>query len=56
LLIQVEKDQVENLVIQILYFPQFVGCYEQIYNVKSYVDLNIIEKMVGHKFGEFTFT
>jgi len=33
--------------------PQFVSCYAQIYNRKGYIGLKIIEKMVGHKFGEF---
>jgi ribosomal protein S19 len=37
-------------------FPQFVGCYTQIYNKKGYVALNITKKMFGHKFGEFVST
>lgn len=36
--------------------PQFVGCFVQVYNGRSFVGLKITEQMVGHKFGEFAST
>ncbi len=34
--------------------PQFVGVSFGVYNGKKYVPVNIVEEMVGHKFGEFS--
>lgn len=34
--------------------PRFVGKTINIHNGKSYVKLNVIETMIGHKLGEFS--
>jgi small subunit ribosomal protein S19 len=36
--------------------PFYLGQTFKIYNGKSFVELQITEGMVGHKFGEFVFT
>jgi len=36
--------------------PQFIGATFKTHNGKEYVELSIIDSMVGHKFGEFIFT
>ncbi|KAI2611469.1 ribosomal protein S19/S15 [Hypoxylon fragiforme] len=36
--------------------PSFVGLRFQVYNGKSYIDVDITEDMVGHKLGEFATT
>jgi small subunit ribosomal protein S19 len=36
--------------------PQFFDLTFKVYNGKSYVEITIVEDMVGHKFGEFIFT
>ena len=36
--------------------PKFIGLTFTIHNGKTYIDLNVTENMVGHKFGEFSFT
>jgi len=36
--------------------PKFVGFCFDIYNGKTYVNIKVNEKMIGHKFGEFCFT
>ena len=36
--------------------PQFVGNSVKIYNGRTFTSLNIIDEMIGHKFGEFSLT
>ena len=36
--------------------PKFVGFNFNIYNGKNYINLNIKENMISHKFGEFALT
>jgi small subunit ribosomal protein S19 len=36
--------------------PIFVGSSVKIHNGKSYTEINVSEDMVGHKFGEFSYT
>lgn len=36
--------------------PQFVGKVFDIHNGNKFVKITISEEMVGHKFGEFSFT
>jgi len=36
--------------------PQMIGMRIQIYNGKTFVPVEIIEEMLGHKFGEFALT
>lgn len=36
--------------------PSFIGLTFNIYNGKVYSELTVNEHMVGHKFGEFSFT
>ena len=36
--------------------PKFVGLTFQIHNGKQYTNLVITKEMIGHKFGEFSFT
>lgn len=36
--------------------PKFIGVTFTIYNGKKYTNLTITKDMVGHKFGEFSFT
>lgn len=35
---------------------QFVGKKFKVYNGKKFIKLNISSEMIGHKFGEFSFT
>lgn len=36
--------------------PSFLGLTFNIYNGKSYNEITVNEDMIGHKFGEFSFT
>lgn len=36
--------------------PSFIGLVFSVYNGKSYSEVVINENMIGHKFGEFSFT
>jgi len=36
--------------------PLFIGYSVKIYNGLNYVSVDITENMIGHKFGEFSFT
>jgi small subunit ribosomal protein S19 len=36
--------------------PKFLGLTFKIHNGKNFVELNVTETMIGHKFGEFIFT
>ena len=36
--------------------PKFLGSTFKVYNGKKYIDLIVTENMIGHKFGEFSFT
>jgi small subunit ribosomal protein S19 len=36
--------------------PAFVGLSFNVYNGKSYSEITVSENMIGHKFGEFSFT
>jgi small subunit ribosomal protein S19 len=36
--------------------PAFLGLTFNIYNGKIYVELTVTDEMIGHKFGEFSFT
>lgn len=36
--------------------PKFVGFTFQIYNGKTFIDIKIINEMIGHKLGEFVAT
>jgi len=36
--------------------PKFLGFTFNVYTGKSYTEIAVNESMVGHKFGEFTFT
>lgn len=33
--------------------PKFAGLDFQIYNGRKYIDISVIDSMIGHKFGEF---
>jgi ribosomal protein S19 len=39
-----------------LIVPSFVGLMFHVHNGKSYTELTVNENMIGHKFGEFSFT
>jgi small subunit ribosomal protein S19 len=34
--------------------PNFIGMTFNIYNGKKFINLTVTEKMIGHKFGEFS--
>jgi small subunit ribosomal protein S19 len=36
--------------------PIFIGSSTKIHNGRSYMEINITEDMIGHKFGEFSYT
>lgn len=36
--------------------PAFLGLNFKIHNGKNYVELTVTDDMIGHKFGEFSFT
>jgi small subunit ribosomal protein S19 len=36
--------------------PSFVGFVFSVHNGKVYSEINVNENMIGHKFGEFSFT
>lgn len=36
--------------------PSCVGLTYDVYNGKTYIEVTVTESMVGHKFGEFSFT
>lgn len=36
--------------------PKFFGLTFNVHNGKGYTEVNITEEMIGHKFGEFSFT
>jgi small subunit ribosomal protein S19 len=37
-------------------FPTFIGRIFSVYNGKNFVNIQISEKMIGYKFGEFVLT
>jgi ribosomal protein S19 len=39
-----------------LIVPSFVGLTYSVHNGKNYFEVNVNENMIGHKFGEFSFT
>jgi ribosomal protein S19 len=39
-----------------LIVPSFVGLAYSVHNGKNYFEVNVNENMIGHKFGEFSFT
>lgn len=39
-----------------LIVPSFVGLTYSVHNGKNYFEVNVNESMIGHKFGEFSFT
>ena len=39
-----------------LIVPSFVGLTYSVHNGKNYFEINVNENMIGHKFGEFSFT
>ena len=49
-----KKDIIMSRSIEIV--PKFVGFTFNIYNGKNYISLIVKENMIGHKFGEFSFT
>lgn len=36
--------------------PNFVGLNFNVYNGKTFLNVSVTDKMIGHKFGEFSFT
>jgi small subunit ribosomal protein S19 len=36
--------------------PLFLGSTFKVYNGKSYTEVTVTDSMIGHKFGEFSFT
>jgi ribosomal protein S19 len=36
--------------------PEYVGYFVNLYNGRTFININIIEKMIGFKFGEFIST
>ena len=36
--------------------PKFLGLNFNVHNGKSFTEINVTEEMIGHKFGEFSFT
>jgi small subunit ribosomal protein S19 len=36
--------------------PEFVGQTFKVHNGKTFLELNVVDDMIGHKFGEFSFT
>ena len=36
--------------------PAFLGLTFNVYNGKSYVEIIVIDEMIGYKFGEFSYT
>jgi ribosomal protein S19 len=39
-----------------LIVPSFVGLTYSVHNGKNYFEISVNENMIGHKFGEFSFT
>jgi ribosomal protein S19 len=39
-----------------LIVPSFVGFTYNVHNGKNYFEITVYENMIGHKFGEFSFT
>lgn len=36
--------------------PAFLGLTFNVYNGKNYVEITVTDEMIGHKFGEFSYT
>ena len=36
--------------------PKFLGLSFKVHNGKEYIEFNVTDSMIGHKFGEFAFT
>lgn len=36
--------------------PNYLGLTFDVYNGKTYSEVTVVEDMIGHKFGEFSFT
>jgi ribosomal protein S19 len=36
--------------------PAFLGLTFNVYNGKNYVEIVVTDEMIGHKFGEFSYT
>jgi ribosomal protein S19 len=36
--------------------PMFLGLTFDVYNGKNYVEVTVTDEMIGHKFGEFSYT
>lgn len=50
------KNDIRTLSRSSIILPKFVGLTLQVHNGKTFVDIKIIDEMVGHKLGEFAAT
>ena len=57
-LINAEKKQYQTFPISRKFeiVPSFLGLTFSVHNGKSYIKVIVTENMIGHKFGEFSFT
>lgn len=50
------KKSIKTISKNSLILPQFVGLTLQVYNGKTFINITIINEMIGHKLGEFVST
>ena len=53
-LLDIKNNEIVTKSRGITIIPKFIGLDFKIYNGKTYTQLSITEKMVGHKLGEFS--
>ncbi|KXS41076.1 MAG: SSU ribosomal protein S19P [Methanolobus sp. T82-4] len=51
-----DKDKVRTHYRDLIIFPDMVGKHIEIYNGKTFVEVEIQPEMIGHRFGEFAAT
>ena len=54
--ISVYKNDIKTTSKDSVILPNFVGLTIQVYNGKAFVEVKVVEEMVGHKLGEFVLT
>lgn len=54
--ISVYKNDIKTTSKDSVILPKFVGLTIQVYNGKTFVEVKVVEEMVGHKLGEFVLT
>ena len=53
-LLDIKNNEIVTKSRGITIIPKFIGLDFKIYNGKTYTQLSVTEKMVGHKLGEFS--